>query len=145
MRLDATGACSLYVVSQPRRNRGGPGVRVPSDVLLASGTAGNMDPKGWQNVKLRMAGSIITGFVNGTPILSATDSVCASGMAGLLTGDGDTRNTAMFDNLIINTVDGPKPQPTVFAQVPIRCTSRLSPMARLAGIPRRSPGRMRMT
>ncbi len=116
MRLDATGACSLYVVSQPRRNRGGPGVRVPSDVLLASGTAGNMDPKGWQNVKLRMAGSIITGFVNGTPILSATDSVCASGMAGLLTGDSNTRNTAMFDNLIINTVDGPKPQPTVFAQ-----------------------------
>ena len=116
MRLDATGACSLCVVSQPRRARGGPGVRVPSDVVLASGTASNMDPKGWQNVKLRMAGSIITGFVNGTPILSATDTACASGMAGLLTGDANTRNTAMFDNLIINTVDGPKPQPTVFVQ-----------------------------
>jgi hypothetical protein len=38
-------------------------------------------------------------------------------MAGLMTGGlGDARNSALFDNLIINTVNGPKPPPTVFAQ-----------------------------
>ena len=38
-------------------------------------------------------------------------------MAGLVTGgENNVRNTALFDNLIVNTVGGPKPQPTVFAQ-----------------------------
>ena len=50
-------------------------------------------------------------------MLSATNNVSGSGMAGLIAGgDNRTRNTAMFDNLIINTVNGPKPEPTVFAQ-----------------------------
>jgi hypothetical protein len=38
-------------------------------------------------------------------------------MVGLVTGGfGDARNSALFDNLIINTVNGPKPAPAVFAQ-----------------------------
>jgi galactosylceramidase len=116
MRLDADGACSLYSVSQPRRNRGS-NARPPSDVLLASGKVTNMDASGWQNVKLQFLGPVITGFVNGQPVLTGTDSANASGMAGLITGgDSNARNTAMFDNLIINKVNGPKVEPTIFEQ-----------------------------
>jgi hypothetical protein len=31
-------------------------------------------------------------------------------------GENNARNTALFDNLIVNAVGGPKPRPTVFAQ-----------------------------
>jgi hypothetical protein len=38
-------------------------------------------------------------------------------MAGLLTGSTTkTRNPAYFDNLLINRVGAPTPQPTVFAR-----------------------------
>jgi hypothetical protein len=37
-------------------------------------------------------------------------------MAGLVTGDSKTRNTACFDNLLINAVGAPTPKPTVFAR-----------------------------
>jgi hypothetical protein len=42
-------------------------------------------------------------------------------MAGLVTGDEKTRNTACFDNLLINAVGASTPKPTVFAknQTPI--------------------------
>jgi hypothetical protein len=37
-------------------------------------------------------------------------------MAGLITGDIKTRNTAFFDNLLINAVGAATPKPTVFAK-----------------------------
>lgn len=38
-------------------------------------------------------------------------------MTGLLTGGlDDERNTALFDNLIVNAINGSKPPTTVFAQ-----------------------------
>jgi hypothetical protein len=42
-------------------------------------------------------------------------------MAGFVTGDLKTRNTACFDNLLINAVGAATPPPTVFAknQTPI--------------------------
>jgi len=53
--------------------------------------------------------------------LTATNSLFSHGMAGLVTGDNRTRNTACFDNLLINAVGAPTPPPTVFASshVPI--------------------------
>jgi hypothetical protein len=37
-------------------------------------------------------------------------------MAGLVTGDARTRNTACFDNLLVNAVGAPTPKPTAFAK-----------------------------
>jgi hypothetical protein len=56
-------------------------------------------------------------LVDQKQVLTAGDGAYAKGMAGLVTGGfGDARNSALFDNLIINTVNGPKPSPTVFPQ-----------------------------
>jgi len=108
MRLGADGACSLYAATQARNAVDGN--------QLATGTAKNVAGKQWHNVKLQFQGSTITGFVDGVEVVKATDTLYGSGMAGLITGGSATvRNTALFDNLIINTVGGAKPQPTVFA------------------------------
>ena len=80
---------------------------------MAANIAGNQ----WHNVKLQFCGSTLTGFVDKTRVLTATDTSLASGMAGLVTGgENDSRNTSLFDNLIINAVNGPEPKPTEFAQ-----------------------------
>ena len=68
----------------------------------------------WHNVKLQFAGDIITGFVDGAPILRATNSLFSRGMAGLVTGGAKTRNTAFFDNLSINALGAASNQPTAF-------------------------------
>jgi galactosylceramidase len=72
-------------------------------------------------LKLQFSGEIITGFVDGTQILSATNNLYSRGMAGLITGDFKTRNTACFDNLLINAVGAATPGQVVFArsQMPI--------------------------
>jgi hypothetical protein len=57
-------------------------------------------------------GPTITGFVDDNEVLGATDSEFRSGNARLVTGDENSvRNTAFFDNLTINTVDGRAPAP----------------------------------
>jgi hypothetical protein len=72
-------------------------------------------------VKLQFSGDSITGFVDGTQVLSTTSHLYSHGMAGLVTGDANDRNTACFDNLLINAVGAATPAPTVFAksQLPI--------------------------
>jgi galactosylceramidase len=71
----------------------------------------------WHNVKIQFQGSTITGFIENKQVCSVTNTAFTKGMTGLITGDpSSTPNTALFDNLIINTVNGTKPQPTVFAQ-----------------------------
>jgi hypothetical protein len=71
----------------------------------------------WHNVKLQFQGSAITGFIENKQVCSITNTANTKGMVGLITGDpSSTPNTALFDNLIINTVNGTKLQPTVFAQ-----------------------------
>jgi galactosylceramidase len=85
--------------------------------LLASGKIADFDAASWHNLKLQFSGSHIAGFVDGVRVVEADSTTSDHGMAGLMTGGlGDVRNTAYFDNLIINTVDGPKPHPTVFPQ-----------------------------
>ena len=120
LRLEADGTCSLYLAS-PASRRGAAG-QSAAGTLLAKGRAANMAGRQWHNVKLQFAGTVITGFVNKTQVLTATSSGQASGAAGLITGgENNARNTALFDNLIINTVNGPAPKPTAFPRdaVPI--------------------------
>ena len=88
---------------------------------MVSGIVPNFATNQWHNVKLQFSGSAITGFVDGTQVLSTTNSLFTHGMAGLVTGDARTRNTACFDNLLVNAVGAAIPKPTVFAknQTPI--------------------------
>jgi hypothetical protein len=66
---------------------------------------------------LRFSGNTITGFVNNNLILSASDSIFAEGMAGLVSGSKDkTSNIAMFDNLMIKPAKGTKRNPAVFSK-----------------------------
>lgn len=71
----------------------------------------------WHNVKLRFQGSAITGFIENKQVTSVNNTSHTRGMVALYTGDPNgTWNTAMFDNLLVNTVGGSVPNPTVFPQ-----------------------------
>jgi galactosylceramidase len=83
---------------------------------MVASAAKNFDAKQWHNLKLQFAGDVITGFVDGAPVLCATNSLFSHGMAGLVTGDTKDRNTACFDNLLINVVRAAIPKPTKFAR-----------------------------
>jgi hypothetical protein len=80
---------------------------------VISNVAGNK----WHNLKLQFSGSKITGFVDQSRVLTASDSTFVSGMAGLVTGGSkNVRNTALFDNIIIQSPGGTPPKPTVFSK-----------------------------
>jgi len=114
LRLSADGSCALFAATQEKTP--GPGTQ------LATGQTGKVAGHEWHNLKLRLAGATLTGFVDGVEVLSATSRLYPAGMAGLITGsDASTRNTADFGNLLINTVGAPTPAPTQFAaaQTPI--------------------------
>jgi galactosylceramidase len=83
---------------------------------MTAGTINNFAASQWHNVKLQFSGATITGFVDGTQVLSTTNSAFSHGMAGLVTGDFKTRNTACFDNLMINAVGAATPPPAVFSR-----------------------------
>jgi galactosylceramidase len=90
---------------------------------LATGTA-TLTGTGWHNVKLQMSGSTLTGFIENKQVCNVTNSQSGNGVAGLCAGSASPtspastnppRNTACFDNLIINTVNGATPTPTDFS------------------------------
>ena len=109
LRVDADGHCFLYASTQNKN--GDPGRQ------LAAGQAGEIGINRWHNLKLQFSGANITPLVDQKQVLTTSDGAYPKGMAGLVTGGfGDARNSALFDNLIINTVNGPKPAPTVFPQ-----------------------------
>jgi galactosylceramidase len=114
MRLDVNGDCNLYASTQ--------GTNEVAGQELAEGTAANIAGHQWHNINLRFSGNMITGFVDRVQVLSATNDLYSRGMAGLVTG-GDTRrrNTALFDDLLINSVGAARPPPTVCSknQTPI--------------------------
>jgi galactosylceramidase len=83
---------------------------------MVAGTAKTVASNQWHNVKLQFSGSTITGFVDGAQVLCTTNSLFSHGMAGLVTGDNKTRNTACFDNLLINAVGAATPKPMAFAE-----------------------------
>ncbi len=133
LRLATNGTCTLVAINgkagavdlgdkehqEALRAAGNTGEK--GERQMITGTAKNFDVKQWHNVKLQFAGTAITGFVDGAQVLSATNSVFSHGMAGLVTGDSKTRNTACFDNLLINAVGTATPKPTTFSkkQMPI--------------------------
>jgi len=113
MRLAEDGTCALFAATGAPGRGGG----TAAGTQLATGKAGNVAANQWHNVKLRFSGATITGLVDEVRVLTVTNNLYAGGMAGLVTGgENNARNTALFDNLIVNAVGGPKPQTTVFAQ-----------------------------
>jgi galactosylceramidase len=109
LRVDADGNCSLSASTQTKN--GAPGRQ------LVTGHVAEIGTNQWHNLKLQFSGTNITAFIDRKQVLAASDGAYARGMAGLVTGgEGNLRNSALFDNLIINTPNGPKPSPTVFAQ-----------------------------
>ena len=79
---------------------------------LANGQA-TLAAGSWHNMKLVFQGTSIKGLVDGTQVFSVTDSKYSKGNVGLGTA---AKTTALFDNLLVNTVGGTAPAPTVFAQ-----------------------------
>jgi galactosylceramidase len=109
MRLYPDGGCELYLANQQ--------IKGSRERQLAVGSARRLRGNRWHNVKLRFAGSKITGFVDGVQVISVDDHTFGNGLAGLIAaGEGTARSRAMFDNLMITAVDAPKPPATVFAQ-----------------------------
>jgi galactosylceramidase len=109
MRLDSEGSVSLYAALQNERN--------PAGELLAKGIVPGFDPKAWHKLKLQFIGAQIVGIVDGATVVKAQGHVSANGMVGLVTGGiGNRRNSACFDNLTVNPVNGPKLSPTRFPQ-----------------------------
>ncbi len=106
LRLGADGAWALCL---PTQRNGQPNTE------LKAGKVDSVAGKQWHNVKMQFTGTTITCFIDGAEVASVANTAYATGMAGLVTGDmGNTRNSALFDNLLINTVGGPRPVPTVF-------------------------------
>ena len=105
-------------------NSGNSGERGEKQII--GGGLKDFDAGKWHNVKLRFSGDKITGFVDGAQVLAATSHLYSHGMAGLVTGDTDSRNTACFDNVLVNGVGAALPAPTVFDrnQKPIYRVSR---------------------
>lgn len=108
-RLDADGTCAIYVASQQL-----PGTH---DRPLATGRVPGWKAAGWHHVTLQFEGKRLTLLVDGAAVARAENGEFARGLAGLITGgNGNVRNTALFDNLVINRVGGgPIPQ-TPFPQ-----------------------------
>ena len=128
LRLAADGSCALVTISgkagkvelgdkehQARlRAEGKSGEKDENQTV--TGTVANVAGNQWHNLKLQFSGDLISGFVDGAQVLSMTNRLYSHGMAGLITGDRKTRNTACFDNLLINAVGAATPQPSGFAK-----------------------------
>ena len=108
LRLAVDGSCALFATTQAKNETDGK--------QIATGMVSNVAGNQWHNVKLQFSGEMITGFIDGAQVLSTTNNLYSRGMAGLGTGGHKTRNTACFDNLLINAVDAATPKPTVFAK-----------------------------
>ncbi len=105
LKLSSDGTWALYYANGSSE----------AGTSLANGTVALSGQ--WHKVKLQLSGSTITGFIDNNQVCSVTNTSAVSGMAGLCTGNYSTgRNSAMFDNLVLNTVNGAMPQPTVFSQ-----------------------------
>ena len=121
--IESAGAWGLYATTSSGLGN-----------VLASGQLTLVNT--WHNLKLRFSGTTITGFVEGNQVCNITNSTYANGMVGFITGDLTNYNTAMFDNLLVNTVGGATPQPTVFARTPLRLIASF-PRRRMTPLPMR--------
>ncbi len=111
LTLDDTGAWGFYAGTGADTSNA-----VELSKTLASGTA-TLVPGSWHNLKLVFSGSSMKGLIDGAQVFSVTDVTYFSGQVGLGTqNNGGTYTTAFFDNLIVNTVGGATPSPTIFPQ-----------------------------
>jgi hypothetical protein len=69
--------------------------------LLASGSL-NVPTNAWLNLRLAMQGSLLTGFVNHTQVVSVLDTTYSAGLAGL----GCGWHAAQFDNFTLRRLHG---------------------------------------
>lgn len=111
-RLAQDGTVSIWVANSPQN--GAPGKQ------LASGMLADFKAEKWHNLKLRFAGTNISAFVDNAEVATATDGTYANGMAGLVSGgEKNARNTALYDDVIINAIGASKPDPTILSQAVI--------------------------
>ncbi len=81
--------------------------------VLATAQIPGVSAGRWHNVMLRFEGTSITAFVDGKPVLTASDELYERGMAGLLAGQDEKRtSTPWFDNLTIKAINAPSPEPS---------------------------------
>jgi galactosylceramidase len=126
LSLSSTGTWALYY----NAGSNGAGTSLSNGTVALSGQ--------WHKVKLQLSGSTIKGFIENNQVCSVTNTSAAGGMAGLCTGNyGNGRNSALFDNLVLNTVNGAEPQPTIFSQ------DMTPPYAPASGLIEKTPIRIR--
>jgi galactosylceramidase len=81
--------------------------------VLARAALGTAAADGWHTLKLRFSGTSIRGYVDGKPVVEATDALYGKGMAGLLAGPAQTGlSMPYYRDVIVNRVDGALPAPT---------------------------------
>ncbi len=108
-RLAVDGRCGLYASTQTTNKI--------SDIELATGRVAKKGPNQWRNLKLQFAGDVLTGFVDGAQVCSATNTLYAHGMAGLMTDENpNERHAAFFDNFAVTAVGAPARRPAVFSK-----------------------------
>jgi galactosylceramidase len=67
----------------------------------------------WHTLKLQFSGTRIRGYVDGKPVVEATDGMYSKGMAGLLAGPAQSGlSMPYYRDVVINRVDGALPPPT---------------------------------
>lgn len=67
----------------------------------------------WHALTLRFEGASITGFVNGTPVLTVTNRLYSRGMAGLMAGQDRNRiSMPYFDEVKIIGINALPPKPS---------------------------------
>lgn len=130
MLLGDDGQCRLVLIRGLKRNKNRLEGDVERQALIKAGKAGddsqggekllgavkipNISPNQWHNLKLCFEGTTIAGFVDGKPILTATDNVYARGVAGLTAGAGKKElSTPFFDNVLIKGINAPAPPPSL--------------------------------
>jgi galactosylceramidase len=110
MNMSSDGTCTLYVSKQDEKNNE-PGK------ILSKGKATQIAANQWHTLMLRFSGTTIAGFVDKIQVLTATDPTFSEGMIGLVAGSVNKKsNIALFDNLMIKSVGGRSPVPTVFSE-----------------------------
>ncbi len=67
----------------------------------------------WHTLKLQFSGTRIRGYVDGKPVVEATDALYGKGMAGLLAGSTQSGlSMPYYRDVVVNRVDGALPPPT---------------------------------
>lgn len=109
VRLYADGGCALYVADQR--------IKGSRDRQLVIANISHWRWNRRHNVKLRFQGSRISCLIDSAVVLAIDDKTFSKGMVGLISGgEGNGRNSAVFDDLVINEPGGQLPAPTLFPQ-----------------------------